>query len=93
MLAKERTNSAPHIPELDGIRGVAIGMVILYHFGQSDRTDLLSSILDFGWSGVDLFFALSGFLITGILLETKTSLNYFRIFYLRRLLRIYPSTR
>ena len=90
MLAKERTNSAPHIPELDGIRGVAIGMVILYHFGQSDRTDLLSSILDFGWSGVDLFFALSGFLITGILLETKTSLNYFRIFYLRRLLRILP---
>jgi peptidoglycan/LPS O-acetylase OafA/YrhL len=90
MSAKGKTSSAQHIPELDGIRGVAIGVVILYHFGQSERTDLLSSLLNFGWSGVDLFFALSGFLITGILLETKASLNYFRIFYLRRVLRILP---
>jgi peptidoglycan/LPS O-acetylase OafA/YrhL len=79
-----------HVPELDGVRGVAILIVVLYHFSQGPPRSLLTSLFGLGWSGVDLFFALSGFLITGILLETRTALNYFRVFYLRRFLRILP---
>ncbi len=87
-------NNANKIPELDGIRGLAIALVLVYHFGgfegHTAPEKLLASIFGLGWSGVDLFFVLSGFLITGILLKTKESTNYFRIFYLRRFLRILP---
>jgi peptidoglycan/LPS O-acetylase OafA/YrhL len=68
------------IVSLDGLRGLAILMVMLFHFGQ----------FRFGWTGVDLFFVLSGFLITGILLDTRDAQNYFGAFYMRRLLRIAP---
>ncbi len=87
-------DTAEKIPELDGIRGLAIALVLIYHFGEfqgrSAPDKLLASIFGLGWSGVDLFFVLSGFLITGILLRTKTSTNYFRVFYTRRFLRILP---
>ena len=83
-----------HIPELDGIRGLAIAAVLAYHFGSFEGgtgfARLWSEILGLGWSGVDLFFVLSGFLITGILLDTKESVNYFVAFYMRRVLRIFP---
>jgi peptidoglycan/LPS O-acetylase OafA/YrhL len=81
------------IPELDGVRGLAILLVLLFHF-QGVRPHLIPKALTYpmilGWSGVDLFFVLSGFLITGILVETREAENYFSSFYARRVLRILP---
>jgi peptidoglycan/LPS O-acetylase OafA/YrhL len=86
---------AERIPELDGIRGIAIGMVLIGHCfavvsrpGSALAYALVPLRLD--WTGVDLFFVLSGFLIGGILLDARESLNYFRVFYTRRFFRIVP---
>jgi peptidoglycan/LPS O-acetylase OafA/YrhL len=84
------------VPALDGLRGCAALFVLLFHFTlQLDdagglSTAALKTIFLFGWSGVDLFFVLSGFLITGLLIGAKGSSNYFRVFYARRMLRILP---
>jgi peptidoglycan/LPS O-acetylase OafA/YrhL len=88
------------MPELDGIRGLAILGVLCSHIagmsgilnGKSPSIPekLLTHAMVPMWGGVDLFFVLSGFLITGILLRTKTSKNYFPSFYARRVLRIFP---
>ena len=81
--------------ELDGIRGVAIVMVLLTHLFVPLPESAVSAVLQrvFGsfWLGVDLFFVLSGYLITGILLQAKGSDGYYRRFYLRRTLRIFPA--
>lgn len=84
-----------HQPELDGVRGIALLAVMLSHGGPMIiRGGVLSKIVVYtmipGWSGVELFFSLSGFLIAGILLRTKTAENYFSSFYVRRCLRIFP---
>src|SRR6266436_7858410 len=84
------------VPELDGIRGIAIGMVLVGHFFMivSRPGSLLAYALvplRLMWSGVDLFFVLSGFLIGGILLDARDSSNFFRVFYLRRFFRIIPA--
>ena len=85
------------IPQLDGLRGVAIIFVLLFHFvgfavdfGAPPILNWLVPPTSLGWSGVDLFFVLSGFLIGGILLDARESPNYFRVFYRRRVCRIFP---
>jgi peptidoglycan/LPS O-acetylase OafA/YrhL len=86
--------SRMHFASLDGVRGLAILLVIIYHFSSSlSVLGFANPVLGFfrvGWCGVDVFFALSGFLITGVLLDTKSSPDYFRNFYARRMLRIFP---
>ena len=85
------------IPELDGLRGLAILLVIICHyFANSEHAQLgffwhhFFSALTACWSGVDLFFILSGFLIGGILLGSRQSPRYFSTFYMRRVHRILP---
>jgi peptidoglycan/LPS O-acetylase OafA/YrhL len=85
-----------HILALDGIRGLAILLVLYHHLFWSNPNsgnrffDFLNAIRASAFIGVNLFFALSGFLITGILLDTVTSPNFFKTFYARRMLRIFP---
>ena len=83
------------MPVLDGTRGIAILAVLLFHFiAPENRDGLVNStvswVFSYGALGVDLFFVLSGFLITGILYDARTDEHYFRNFYMRRLLRIFP---
>jgi len=80
---------AHRIPELDGVRGIAILAVMVHNLGAFSVWPF-SDLTTYGWMGVDLFFVLSGFLITGILLDTKQSAPYFKNFYARRCLRIWP---
>jgi peptidoglycan/LPS O-acetylase OafA/YrhL len=85
------------MPALDGLRGVAILSVFLYHYasgGAQHPTGIvlksMYTLTGFGWVGVDIFFVLSGFLITGILYDTRNDAGYFGKFYARRTLRIFP---
>ena len=84
-----------HVPALDGLRGIAIAIVFLGHAVALQLTPAgveggLREVLRFGWSGVDLFFVLSGFLITGILLDSKGQPRCWPNFFMRRALRIFP---
>jgi peptidoglycan/LPS O-acetylase OafA/YrhL len=91
-----------HVPALDGVRGLAVALVLVFHFGTvgiapihvattADAVDLsVFRLFSLGWVGVDLFFVLSGFLITGLLLDDAGRPGYYRRFYTRRALRIFP---
>jgi peptidoglycan/LPS O-acetylase OafA/YrhL len=84
-----------HYKVLDGFRGLAILLVFAYHaFHSSHLFSFPARALEWfgscGWMGVDLFFVLSGFLITGILTASVGTPRYFRNFYIRRSLRIFP---
>lgn len=94
-----RAGAAPaggeHVPALDGVRGLAILLVLAHnlnpfvdHGRLLERSAELAS--NFGWVGVQLFFVLSGYLISGILLDTRGAPGYYRAFFVRRVLRIFP---
>ena len=70
---------------LDGLRAVAVLMVFCQHYGAAKAW-----IFGWGWTGVDIFFVLSGFLITGIIYDSRTRQHRYRDFYARRTLRIFP---
>jgi peptidoglycan/LPS O-acetylase OafA/YrhL len=87
-----------HMPELDVLRGCAILAVLFYHglywSNATSSNKVLSLFIQttvVGWLGVNLFFVLSGFLITGILIDSKGRPSFYRKFYLRRALRILPA--
>jgi len=89
----------PFMPELDSLRGIAILLVLFFHgfgfkMGQGHLTGLARLFIvatGGGWIGVNLFFVLSGFLITGILLDSKSKPDFYKRFYIRRALRILPA--
>ncbi len=89
----------PRMPELDTLRGVAVLLVLFfhafhlsaYHATALPWANWIFAATSMGWAGVNLFFVLSGFLITGILLDTRFEPGYYRRFYTRRALRILPA--
>src|SRR5215472_17019015 len=83
--------------ELDGLRGFALLMILVYHSIAQEGVPPAASLLDdlqrsvsLGWTALDLFFVLSGFLIGGILMDARESPSYFKTFYARRFFRIIP---
>lgn len=88
--SRDEVTAPEHLPVLDGMRGMAILGVLLSHFHLFPEASRLHALDEVGWAGVDLFFVLSGFLITRILLQTRERPDYFARFYARRTLRIFP---
>ncbi len=91
------TQQQARIEELDGLRGIAILIVMMFHtmlFGPNQAIGTFSQnaikIVEFGWSGVDLFFTLSGFLIASILFSERNQPHFIRHFFIKRFFRIFP---
>ncbi len=78
--------SGSYRPQLDGLRAIAVMAVVFQHFAPSGW----SKVIPWGGLGVTLFFVLSGYLITGILLKGREEPGMLRHFYIRRALRIFP---
>ncbi|WP_158823450.1 acyltransferase [Granulicella sp. S156] len=94
-LHQPSSQTAHRDPALDGLRGIAVLMVFLFHYGGGLKSPhlavrLLGYLTAAGWTGVVLFFTLSGFLITGSLWDSRGNQHWFRNFYARRFLRILP---
>ena len=90
--APSGSENRANIPELDGVRGLAILFVFLFHCMPASGFRYVDAVLQLRgslWIGVDLFFVLSGFLISGVLLDHHASRNRYRAFYVRRTLRIF----
>jgi len=89
---KARVSESRYIPQLDGLRALAVSLVLVYHWLRPD------CFINLGQLGVSLFFVLSGYLITSILLRCRDTANYgtarvllqIKVFYIRRFLRIFP---
>lgn len=85
-----------HLQSLDGLRGIAVISVLIYHStfvnsaGHGAALRVIGNVTSSGWVGVDVFFCLSGFLITSILLKAASNEDFLRNFYIRRVLRIFP---
>jgi peptidoglycan/LPS O-acetylase OafA/YrhL len=98
IIFKNRSSEkSSRLPELDGLRGLAILSVVAWHYWAINLRPAPGALVHFAgsvfgltWSGVDLFFVLSGFLIGGILLDQREAGNYFKVFYTRRACRIVP---
>ena len=97
MSSSFKIQTSVRIPELDGLRGLAILLVLFDHYLYSSLQPQTGKIYAFvhavfplTWSGVDLFFVLSGFLIGGILMDQRHTEHYFKTFYIRRVCRIFP---
>lgn len=90
------SGASRRLPALDGLRGIAIVAVLAWHYVSCispwDQTwgEVARAALAYAWTGVDLFFVLSGFLVGGIVLDQRRSPNFLRVFYARRALRILP---
>ena len=94
-MTKPEINLKSHIPALDGLRGVAVAAVFALHYHPDPQLGpwilrLMDKAAFLGWAGVSLFFSLSGFLITGILWDSLGRPHWWRNFYMRRSLRIFP---
>lgn len=93
---REARANEGHILPLDGLRGVAVLLVFVFHAigveipKASGAVGAVAAFARWGYSGVDLFFVLSGFLITRILLRTRSSPEFYKNFYMRRVLRVFP---
>lgn len=99
MISERRARTGDRVPVLDGIRGIAVLLVMTFHFwivgiagngATPPWQRIYGYVAGMGWIGVDLFFVLSGFLITGILYDSRETPHYFRVFYGRRTVRIFP---
>jgi peptidoglycan/LPS O-acetylase OafA/YrhL len=94
--APSRPKLRSHMPGLDGLRGSMLLLVLTAHFyylthGAVQPVDrVLFHLRESGWFAMDVFFVMSGFLITGILLDSKDRPHFFKNFYIRRFLRIFP---
>jgi len=87
-------NGTARLPALDGLRAIAILLVVPHNLNlmaaSGGAAYMVVAALQRGWIGVQLFFVLSGFLITGILLDSRDAPDYYRSFFVRRVLRIFP---
>ena len=87
-LEPDQRQTGRYFPSLDGLRALAVGYVFIHHYSAGSWP--LAGVARWGWTGVQCFFVLSGFLITGILWDSRDTTDRLRTFYIRRVLRILP---